>query len=214
LAIARFFFSFFVIVVSQCLGSSAVGKSSFLRCLCKQPFRYDLDATIGADAAYSNHASLVIDGSRVPIKTQIIDTAGQEAFGKLGSMHMFIAKAHVIFFVYDVTNRESFDHLESRWVKGASLKERVAICCVILGTHIDKAGERKVSSKEGLALARKIGAVFCEISNRTGENMDELLSKIELRLSGRVHISKRNRYNQRDLNVLDAPTEEESKCCK
>ena len=50
------------------------------------------------------------------IKLNIFDTAGEEKFHAVTACHYRKAKGTVI--VYDVTNRESFDHLE-RWINDA-----------------------------------------------------------------------------------------------
>jgi small GTP-binding protein len=61
------------------------------------------------------------------VKLNIFDTAGEEKFHAVTACHYRKAKGAVI--VYDVTNRESFEHLD-RWLN--DVRELADSDCVIM----------------------------------------------------------------------------------
>ena len=87
----------------------------------------------------------------------IWDTMGHERYRSLTKN--FIRGSHIVIFVYDITNRNSFDELEF-WVN--CVKEELSYEPVIglVGNKIDLFEQEKVSQKDGEDYAEKIGALF------------------------------------------------------
>lgn len=112
----------------------------------------------------------------------LLDTAGQERFRTLSTS--YYRGAHGIVFVYDVTNRATFDQMDS-WFAEAEANTAVAAAAApcqfcLVGSKVDRAGtSRAVSAEEGAALAAKYHdddsdkPLFFETSARTGENVRE-----------------------------------------
>ncbi|CAK7270004.1 hypothetical protein SEPCBS57363_003885 [Sporothrix epigloea] len=165
------------------IGPSNVGKSARLR-YCDDDFDLnDASATIGIDYRLKR---LSVRGKTYRIS--LLDTAGQERFRTLSTS--YYRGAHGILFVYDVTNRSTFDQMDNWFAEaeantamaavgaGGSVPARCQYCLV--GSKLDRAGtSRAVSTDEGAAFAAKYhhsndgDALFFETSARTGENVRE-----------------------------------------
>ncbi|KAJ1732595.1 hypothetical protein LPJ61_001968 [Coemansia biformis] len=159
------------------VGDSNVGKSSILLRFTDDVFlpADETCATIGVDFKAHMYDA---DGERY--KLLLWDTAGQERFRTLTSS--YYRAVHGVILVYDVSNRESFAHLDS-WV------EEVNTYCLegdvvkmVVGNKIDKEAERQVSRQEGAEYARRLQALFleCSAKTKTGvrQAIEELVSKI------------------------------------
>ncbi|EWM23199.1 ras-related protein rab-2b, partial [Nannochloropsis gaditana] len=95
------------------IGDSGVGKSCLLLQFTDRRFVQVHDLTIGVEFG----ARLVhIDGKA--IKLQIWDTAGQESFRSITRSYYRGAAGALL--VYDITRRETFNHL-ARWLEEAKL---------------------------------------------------------------------------------------------
>ncbi|KAL9092784.1 MAG: hypothetical protein Q9159_000682 [Coniocarpon cinnabarinum] len=88
------------------LGDSGVGKTSLMNQYVNKKFSASYKATIGADFLTKE---IVIDDRVVTM--QIWDTAGQERFQSLGVA--FYRGADCCVLCFDVTNKKSFETLES-----------------------------------------------------------------------------------------------------
>ncbi|KAA8520261.1 hypothetical protein F0562_014517 [Nyssa sinensis] len=91
------------------IGDSAVGKSQLLSRFTRNEFSLDSKATIGVEF---QTRTLVIDQKTV--KAQIWDTAGQERYRAVTSAYYRGALGAML--VYDMTKRQSFDHV-ARWLE-------------------------------------------------------------------------------------------------
>ena len=138
--------NFFKIVV---IGDSSVGKTSLL-------MRYtegvgkDTKPTVGAD--FRKKEVIVND---IIVTVQIWDTAGQEAYHALG--YTFYRGADCCVLVYDITNKQSFDKLET-WKKlfvdnvGCD-PEKYPF--VVMGNKCDKEEDRAISRDQAESWCRK-----------------------------------------------------------
>ncbi|KAJ2857126.1 Ras- protein Rab-18 [Coemansia erecta] len=159
------------------IGDSNVGKSSILLRFTDDHFLppEETSATIGVDFKVKMYS---LDGQRY--KLTIWDTAGQERFRTLTSSYYRGAQGVIL--VYDVSNRESFDNLDT-WVEELNTYcSNEDIVKMVVGNKIDKESERQVSRKEGLEYARKHQTLFLECSAKTKigvqQAMEELVTKI------------------------------------
>lgn len=87
------------------IGDSSVGKSCLLLRFADDSFTESYISTIGVDFRFR---TVKIEDKTV--KLQIWDTAGQERFRTITSA--YYRGADGIIMVYDVTRRESFDHVQ------------------------------------------------------------------------------------------------------
>lgn len=97
--------------------------------------------------------------------------------------------------VFDIGNRESFDHIKN-W--HSEVREHVqphTIMFVLVGqkSDLDTEGERVVSREEAEELAEELGATYSEVSAKTGLNVSDTFQLLAQRiyqglLSGEVKV--------------------------
>ena len=127
------------------------------------------DLTIGVEFG----ARLItIDNQQ--IKLQIWDTAGQESFRSITRSYYRDAAGALL--VYDITRRESFNHL-SRWLEEARQNGNPSMTVMLIGNKIDLDHRRAVSTKEGEVFAQENGLVFMETSAKTAANVESAFIK-------------------------------------
>eukprot|EP00005_Dracoamoeba_jomungandri_P010844 CAMPEP_0174274856 /NCGR_PEP_ID=MMETSP0439-20130205/59502_1 /TAXON_ID=0 /ORGANISM="Stereomyxa ramosa, Strain Chinc5" /LENGTH=206 /DNA_ID=CAMNT_0015366899 /DNA_START=37 /DNA_END=657 /DNA_ORIENTATION=+ len=156
------------------IGDSGVGKSSILLRFTDDEFDEEHPCTIGVDFAVK-----VLRFEDKKIQLTIWDTAGQEKFRALTSSYYRGTQGIVL--VYDVTDRDSFLHLEI-WLKEIEMYcNNPEVVKLLVGNKIDKAN-RKVTREEGKAFAQERSMVFIECSAKTKlgiqQTFEELVNKI------------------------------------
>lgn len=147
------------------VGDSSVGKTNLLNRYVSHEFTKDSRATVGVELLYK---TFNINGKI--IKLHMWDTAGQERFKSITSAYYKGAKGCMI--VYDITNRDSFNHID-KWYKEIKSQGGVNINIIICGNKSDLESERKVSFDEGLEVAKQNNVFFIETSALSSMNVDE-----------------------------------------
>ena len=147
------------------VGDSGVGKSCLLLQFTDNRFEAVHDLTIGVEFG----SRMVNIGDKV-IKLQVWDTAGQEAFRSITRSYYRGAAGALL--VYDITRRETFDHLTT-WLEDARQNCSSNIVMMLIGNKSDLEGRRAVTRDEGEAFARQHGLIFKETSARTAANVEE-----------------------------------------
>lgn len=104
------------------------------------------------------------------IKLQIWDTAGQEAFRSITRSYYRGAAGALL--VYDITRRETFNHLTT-WLEDARQHSNSNMVIMLIGNKSDLDSRREVRREEGEAFAREHGLVFMETSAKTAANVEE-----------------------------------------
>ncbi|KAI8137583.1 ras family-domain-containing protein [Fennellomyces sp. T-0311] len=148
------------------VGDSGVGKSCLLMRFVDGKYP-DVNSgfppsTVGAD---HREKTIIIADERV--KLQIWDTAGQERFRSIVSS--YYRGAHGIFIVYDVTSRNSFDHVKE-WIRDVDRFAAQDVCRVLIGNKSDM--DRVISTQEGRELADSLGIPFLETSAKESANVE------------------------------------------
>ena len=102
------------------LGDAQVGKTAFFKKLLGGVFSFSV-STIGIDTKTLNVDDLEVNiNNKLEKKSfhiSLYDTAGQERFRSITKS--YINKTDGIILIYDITNRESFDHIEG-WLESIS----------------------------------------------------------------------------------------------
>ena len=155
------------------IGDSGVGKSNLLSRFVQDSFSTDNKTTIGVEFAAK---TIETEGKRV--KAQIWDTAGQERFRTITSA--YYRGADGIIMVYDVTARESFNHVKE-WLVEVDKYASADTCKLLIGNKSDRS-DRQVSEQDGLSLARELGMPFLETSARTAENVEAAFVRMATQL--------------------------------
>ncbi len=147
------------------LGDAAVGKTSLTLRFISGFFLDDLKLTIGVDF-YSKTTNF----KNKKVKLQIWDFGGEQRFRFL--LHQYCKGANAAFFLYDITNRLSLDHLPD-WTQ--IIREHAGdIPIMLIGSKVDLKEFRAVTREEGILAAKKYNlSTFIELSSKTGENVEK-----------------------------------------
>ena len=89
-------------------GDAGVGKTSIINSIMGQKFSEEYEPSIGVD-----FFSKTIRYKGRLMKLQIWDSAGQEKFRSI--IPSYIRGSSLIFLIFDITKKESFDHL-NEWI--------------------------------------------------------------------------------------------------
>eukprot|EP00932_Pfiesteria_piscicida_P017577 SRR837773.4456.p1 GENE.SRR837773.4456~~SRR837773.4456.p1 ORF type:complete len:338 (+),score=124.91 SRR837773.4456:114-1016(+) len=148
------------------VGDSGVGKSCLLTRFVQDYYSDFHMSTIGVDF---KTVITMVKGRLV--KLQLWDTAGQERFSVVTGNYYRNSDGFV--FVYDATNRASFDHVE-QWLGQVQQHHECGpgIVKILVGNKTDMIGQLQVTEEEGRAKAEAIGALFIATSAKTAANVD------------------------------------------
>lgn len=146
------------------LGDSSVGKTSLLLKYTDGYFPTIYVATIGVEYKIKK-----ITINNININLQIWDTAGQERFRSI--TQSFIKGADGILYVYDITQKKTFDDLKT-WIS-QSEESAEGFKKIIVGNKVDLEDERVISKEklqkfcddrniQGFEVSAKIGKNLCE----------------------------------------------------
>ncbi len=141
-------------------GSYQVGKTSLIRRYAENKFSMDYMPTIGVDITTKR---VEVDDNQ--IKLLLVDTAGQEFFGKI--RQSYFVGALGCLFVYDVTRSETFTDL-NRWISDFRSVAGEEAFITIIGNKKDLEESRIVTYQEGKDFADQYGAPFYECSAKLG----------------------------------------------
>jgi len=147
------------------LGDASVGKTSLTMRYISGYFMEDLKLTIGVDF-YSKTTSF----KDKKVKLQIWDFGGEERFRFL--LSQYSKGANGAFFLFDITNQTSLDHLPD-WTQ--VIREHAGeIPIMLIGSKVDLNEFRAVLRDDGILAAKKYNlASFVELSSKTGENVEK-----------------------------------------
>eukprot|EP00066_Takifugu_rubripes_P002657 XP_003964721.1 PREDICTED: ras-related protein Rab-26 [Takifugu rubripes] len=120
--------------------------------------------------------------STVGIDFRIWDTAGQERFRSV--THAYYRDAHALLLLYDVTNKASFDNIQT-WLTEIHDYAQQDVVLMLLGNKADAAQERVVKREDGERLAKEFGVPFMETSARSGLNIDLAFTAVAKELKHR-----------------------------
>jgi len=147
------------------VGDTAVGKSCLLLQFTDKRFQPVHDLTIGVE-----FGSRMINIEGHQVKLQIWDTAGQEKFRSITRSYYRGTAGALL--VYDITRRETFDHL-TEWLEDCRKYSNPNIVIMLIGNKCDLEEKRVVSREEGEQFAKNHQLFFLETSAKTTENVDE-----------------------------------------
>ena len=169
------------------VGNQGTGKSSILNRFVNETFDENYQATIGLDFHSKN-----ITIHDQDVRLIIYDTAGQEKFRSL--IPMYIREAQIILFIYDISDKESFDSIP-KWVQQVNDVINREVVFVLIGNKLDLESNRKVTFEEGKKLAEKSNYVFQEVSAKTGANFEKLF---EVQIFEAVYNKFKKEFDKRE----------------
>ncbi|KAM9341290.1 ras-related protein Rab-15-like [Symphorus nematophorus] len=151
------------------LGDSGVGKTCMLRRFTEGEFDPSHISTIGVDFKMK---TLIIDG--IKVRVQIWDTAGQERYQTITKQ--YYRRAQGIIFVYDITNKPSFQHL-AKWASDVDENAPDMVQRILVGNKSDEELNRQVTTDQGSKLAEAYGMEFFETSASNSSNISESFTR-------------------------------------
>ena len=151
------------------LGDTAVGKSCLVVRFVRDEFFEFQEPTIGA--AFLTQ-TVTLDSATV--KFEIWDTAGQERFRTITSA--YYRGADGIVMVYDVTSRETFDHV-SDWLNEVDKYANEGTCKLLVGNKSDMDG-KQVEPSEAQEYAETLQIPCIETSAKSAENVEAAFVKM------------------------------------
>jgi Ras-related protein Rab-1A len=192
------------------IGDAGVGKSSILLRFADDFFSESYLTTIGVDLRFR---TISVDGKK--IKLQIWDTAGQERFKTMTSAYYRGSEGVLV--VYDPTDRNSFDHVDT-WLTDVK-KFTGKAATLLVSSKCDLNQEKIISTEEGKAKANALGFdEFFEVSAKEGTNIETAftaLSKILLKVKQQRDQAVAGLSDDRvTLRTSVTAAESSSKCCQ
>ncbi|XP_064392895.1 ras-related protein Rab-34-like [Halichondria panicea] len=157
------------------IGAPGVGKTSLVLRYCRDIFERNYKTTIGVDFEVEKYKIL-----GVPFHMQIWDTAGADRFK--GVTTAYFRGAQVVVVAFDLTSIDSLYRTEE-WLQEAQEHCNVNNFEVFLiATKRDLVSDWACSEMEKKAeeFADKYGAEYWSTSSRTGENIEEVFTRISV----------------------------------
>ena len=148
------------------VGDHRVGKTSLAIRYTQNRFGTSYIPTLGVDF----HSKIVQIDEDTTIKLVLFDTVGHEGLSSLRKR--YYTGAHGAVVVYDVTNRETYDHI-GLWIE--EIKEKCPnIEIIILGNKIDLEDQREVTLEEAKKRWEHEGYMVLESSAKLGQGVDDV----------------------------------------
>ena len=149
------------------LGDSGVGKTSLLMRYMSNKFTESHISTLGVE--YQKKI-IKVDDKQVELKIQ--DTSGQDRFRAISKN--YYKDVDGIMFVFDATNRESFEHINS-WLK--EVEENAAnFEYIIVGNKMDLESIIDVNDED--VKEEYKDKKFLKTSAKTGEGVEEIFTEL------------------------------------
>ena len=167
------------------IGMSGTGKTNIIQALMDNPFQEENQSTLS-----SSFVAKKLTIEKKTYQIELWDTAGQEKYRSLTKI--FIVFSKIVIFVYDITQRKSFEDLDF-WVE--TVKESLGDSPIyaLFGNKKDLYLNEQVEESEGEKKANEIGAIFKLTSAKNErENLNEYLEELV-----QMHI-KKTQSNEKD----------------
>ena len=155
------------------LGDSRVGKTTFFKRFVKNSFEETHKRTIGPDfVSKTLEIASIDDEVKIDASIQCWDTAGHRRYRDL--CLPFYKGADIVFFVYDLTNRNSLENLEA-WIKKFAQQQ---VKKTGNGTPYGTTSDNEMDEEEG-------GNAGGNINNNNNNNNNNTLSINNNTMNGR-----------------------------
>ena len=188
------------------IGDTGVGKTNFIFQFTEGRFSSLHVTTVGFD--YKSKI-IKLPKSKRNVKLQIWDTAGQERYMAINKS--LFQKVQGIILMYDLTNRDSFEHV-TNWLN--LIKQTVTSKTVILvANKLDLEEEKRiVSVEEGEKIAKDNNILFFEGSGSSGQNVDKIFTAI----AETIYTDLMDENNEREESLIlkrKKLKKEKKSCC-
>ena len=146
------------------------------------------------------------------VKLQIWDTAGHERFRTITTS--YYRGAHGIVTVFDLTDKETFEHVE-KWLDEINKYAKENVMRFLIGNKSDLVDKRKVSYEEARALANKLNIYYVETSAKNNINVSDFFQ-----IATKEYLNKYDFKKEKELagvsldsKKINAPKKKSNGCC-
>jgi small GTP-binding protein len=158
------------------VGDGGCGKTALVVRFSQGYFLEQYKLTIGVEFAVKTIS--IKDG--IKVKLQIWDTGGQERFQYVRPLYYRGAMGAILLF--DLTNRESFDHIP-KWIE--EVKNNAGdIPMLLVGNKSDLVNDRAVNRTEAEAFAREFQLYYIESSAKDGTGVGDVFAILSCLMVG------------------------------
>ena len=158
------------------IGDGGCGKTALCVQFAQGFFQENYKLTIGVEFFVKT-----IKVKNYSVKLQIWDTGGQERFAYVRPMYYKGALGAILLF--DITNRESFEHL-AKWIEEVNANVGQKIPLLLVGNKADLVDERKVTREEAKAFAQEHDMYYMESSAKTAFGVHDVFGVLALLMIG------------------------------
>ncbi|CAK58095.1 unnamed protein product (macronuclear) [Paramecium tetraurelia] len=163
------------------VGDNKVGKTSFFIRITKNVAPRQPQSTIGVE-----YATKQVVFKELIINLKIWDTAGSEKYKSLTSNHFHQSQGALLF--YDLTDLYSYENLQF-WLKDIYNNADDRIVIIIVGNKLDLIHDgvelRCIAQEKVQQFCKAKNLLYCEISTKTGEGINELIDQLAQNLQAR-----------------------------
>ena len=192
------------------LGSSGVGKTSFINRFFSNLYSSTTLSTLGIDVEKS---LLKINGNLY--RLEVWDTAGQERLRSIPKK--YYVKGDAFLLMFDVTDEKSFNDL-NQWIKDlSSARNRdndFSTTCdtviYLIGNKIDDFDNRKILSKDAEKFSSENNIYYIEVSCKDGINIYEVMINIIIDASKKLDYIRKSIF----LTKKNQKKNDNKNCCK
>lgn len=186
------------------IGDSGVGKSCLLLRFADKTYTDSYISTIGVDFKIR---TIELEGKT--IKLQIWDTAGQERFRTITSS--YYRGAHGIIVVYDVTDKESFDHVK-QWLNEIERYASVEVQKLLVGNKCDLVSKKDVQTETAQAFADKLEIPFLETSAKAATRVEDAFLMMANEIKKTIAVQTTS-SNGNQVAISGTSIENKGGCC-
>ena len=147
------------------------------------------------------------------VKLQIWDTAGHERFRTITTS--YYRGAHGIVTVFDLTDKETFEHVE-KWLDEINKYAKENVMRFLIGNKSDLVDKRKVSYEEARALANKLNIYYVETSAKNNINVSDFFQ-----IATKEYLNKYDFKKEKELagvsldsKKINTPKKKSNGCCQ
>lgn len=144
------------------VGEKGVGKTNIISRLMDKEFDENSKSNISAAISIK-----FIEVKKKVYKVNIWDTVGQEKYRAISNM--FLNGADIVFFIYQIDRRKSFEELQF-WLKKVDEVCGPNTVKAIIANKSDLFEDEEVTAEEGKKFAKKNGCEFALLSAKVNEN--------------------------------------------
>ena len=153
------------------IGNSGVGKTCISQRYINNSYDNQDGSTLGA-----SYFKKILEIDEKPVRLDIWDTAGQEKYRAMGKM--FYKDAHIVLFIYDITDKKTFLELKSVWYNELMNTGEKHTVLAVVGNKSDLYLNEEVDENEARKWAEEIGAIFGLVSAKTGNCVNTLFESV------------------------------------